>query len=159
MSMCKVGLFWSLTLSILIGLSTAYGLALMDWVSSALEVDTGHQHRLKNAEEICSKIDRPFMGVAKILMIVGSVALMLGSSISNIIMVIKNMEIYLGINPFAGRIIVLVVVCVLLAFMIEPESISRFLTVSVFVMLLVSKILDNQRSDVHVQEHRNIQRK
>ena len=99
------------------------------------------------------------MGVAKILMIVGSVALMLGSSISNIIMVIKNMEIYLGINPFAGRIIVLVVVCVLLAFMIEPESISRFLTVSVFVMLLVSKILDNQRSDVHVQEHRNIQRK
>jgi hypothetical protein len=143
MSMCKVGLFWSLTVSAFIGLGTAYGLALMDWVSTALETDTRHHHRLKNAEEICERIDRPFMGITKVIMIIGSMALMLGSSISNIIMVVKNMHIYLGIDPTWGKLIVFTLGCILLLIVIEPESISKFLTISVAIMIFISKLPDD----------------
>ena len=157
--MCKVGLFWSLTVSMFIGLATAYGLSLVDWVATALEVDMNHHHRLKNADEICQRLDRPFVGLAKFLMMAGSIAVMLGSSVSNIIMVAKNMDVYLGIDPLMGKLLVFVITCIFLAIIVEPETISKFLNVSVVVMLFLSSSLHNPRPYVHVQEYCHLQTK
>lgn len=122
--------------------ATAYGLSLIDWVASALEVDTNHMHRLKNADEICQRIDRPFIGLVKVLMIIGSIALMLGSSVSNIIMVSKNMDVYLGVDPVLGKFLVFVLTCIFLAIIVEPETISKFLNVSVVVLIFLSRYDD-----------------
>src|SRR3990167_4286217 len=40
MSMAKVGVFWSFSVSVIIGLATAYGLSLLDLVATLIEKDT-----------------------------------------------------------------------------------------------------------------------
>lgn len=85
--MAMVGLVWGFVLTAVCCYTTVYGLILLSAVAYKVEDHYHCKMRIKNVDELCSYIDVPGIQVVKWLMIIACSAMMIASSVSNLVIV------------------------------------------------------------------------
>jgi hypothetical protein len=133
----KAGLYLGGLITPFVWYLATYGLQFYEIVARGIEEEAGGNLRIKNPQELCSRVNHKGSWILKWIFIICIVGSLSCSSLSNATMFCEILLHLFGINPAVTKLIMLIVVAVLLCLIVEPEKLKKFIYISQVIMWLL----------------------